>query len=319
VTGARLGVDFGTSTTVAVLYLPDRAARPLVFDGSPLLPSAVCADPTGQLLVGRDAWHAGLANPAGFEPHPKRHIDEDTLLLGSVEVPVEEVVAAVLRRVATEAGRVAGEPVPQAVLTYPASWAGPRQQRLRAAATLVFPEVDLVPEPAAAASYFARLTAVPEGKSVIVYDLGAGTFDASVVRRVPGGFAVLGTHGLPDAGGLDIDAAIVAYLAATFTARDAATWRRLASPGTPADRRASRLLWTACAAARRCSPAPRQRCCTCRCSTRRYRWAATSSTSWPGRPWTARWRRPAPCCARPARGSRTSPGCSSSAAPAGCR
>src|SRR5262249_23475295 len=66
----------------------------------------------------------------------------------------------------------------------------------------------------------------------------AGTFDVSIVRGNPDGFEVLGSHGLPDAGGLDIDAAIVAYLAATFTARDPATWRRLSGPATPADRRA---------------------------------------------------------------------------------
>jgi molecular chaperone DnaK len=242
---ARLGIDFGTSNTVAVLHLPGRGARPLVFDGSPLLPSAVCADATGHLLVGRDAWHAGMANPAGLEPNPKRHIDEDTLLLGAMEVPVEEVIAAVLRRVAAEATRVAGGAVGEAVLTYPASWAGARRERLRAAALQVFSHTDLVPEPAAAASYFARLAGarVPVGKCVVVYDLGAGTFDVSVVRSTPDGFEVLDSQGLPDAGGTDIDAAVVAYLAATFTARDTALWRRLASPQTPGDRRAARLLW----------------------------------------------------------------------------
>ena len=56
--GFALGVDFGTSNTVAVLRSPDGRARSLLVDGSPLLPSAVYADPGGNLLVGRDAIHS---------------------------------------------------------------------------------------------------------------------------------------------------------------------------------------------------------------------------------------------------------------------
>jgi hypothetical protein len=57
----RLGIDFGTSSTVAVIQVGDRPPRPLLFDGSPLMPSAACADPTGRILVGRDAVQ--LATP----------------------------------------------------------------------------------------------------------------------------------------------------------------------------------------------------------------------------------------------------------------
>jgi hypothetical protein len=241
----RLGVDFGTSNTVAVLGLGQRPPRPLLFDGSPLLPSAVCVDPTGRLLVGQDALHAGLMDPASFEPHPKRRIDEDTLLLGGVEVPVEAAIAAVLRRVAEEAGRVAGGPVPHVVVTCPAGWASPRRGRLLAAAQVAFPSAELVAEPVAASRFFADLVGarIPEGRHAVVYDLGAGTFDVSVLRRSGDEFEVLVTHGLSDTGGLDIDAAIVGFLAATFADRDRAAWNRLAQPVTEADRRASRLLW----------------------------------------------------------------------------
>ena len=107
----RLGVDFGTSHTVAVLAWPDGTAQPLLFDGSPLLPSAVYADPSGALLVGQDAWHAARTGPQHFEPNPKRRIDEGLVLLGRRELPVEELIASVLARVAAEAVRVAGEPI----------------------------------------------------------------------------------------------------------------------------------------------------------------------------------------------------------------
>src|SRR5690348_192577 len=106
--GLRLGVDFGTSNTVAVLAGPDGRARPLVFEGSELLPSAVWLGPDGTALAGRDAIHAARADPARLEPHPKRCVDDGTVLLGDAEVPVGELFAAVLERVAGEARRVAG-------------------------------------------------------------------------------------------------------------------------------------------------------------------------------------------------------------------
>lgn len=80
--GYRVGVDFGTSNTAAVLAFPDGRVRPLLFDGSPLLPSAVFADPSAGLLVGRDATHAARTRPDRFEPHPKRCVDDGTVLLG---------------------------------------------------------------------------------------------------------------------------------------------------------------------------------------------------------------------------------------------
>jgi molecular chaperone DnaK len=99
---ARLGIDFGTSTTVAVIAFPGREPRPLLFDGSPLLPSAVCVDATGRLVVGRDALHTALANPAAFEPHPKRCVDDGTVLLGDTELSVDSLFEVVLRRVVDE-------------------------------------------------------------------------------------------------------------------------------------------------------------------------------------------------------------------------
>jgi hypothetical protein len=242
--GARLGIDFGTANTVAVLALPGREPRPLLFDGSPLLPSATCADPGGRLLVGRDAQHTATAEPASFEPHPKRCIDDATVLLGDRDVPVADLIGAVLRRVAEEAARVAGGPPAEAVLTCPASWGASRRSTLLDAAAASLPTVRLVSEPVAAARYFVQVTdALPVGAAALVYDFGAGTFDASVVRRDPDGFEILAAEGLADCGGLDVDAAVVAYLGAVLRQRDPAGWARLATPETVADRRASRQLW----------------------------------------------------------------------------
>ncbi len=108
VAGFQLGVDFGTSHTVAVLRWPDGRAKPLLFDGSPLLPSAVYLDATGRLLVGRDALDSARLDPSRLEPNPKRRIDEGSLLLGDQALPVADVIAAVLGAVGAEAIRTAG-------------------------------------------------------------------------------------------------------------------------------------------------------------------------------------------------------------------
>ncbi|WP_179266119.1 Hsp70 family protein [Asanoa hainanensis] len=243
--GVRLGIDYGTSNTVAVLAQVGREPRTVLFDGSPLLPSGVCLDGTGRLLVGRDAWHTALSVPAAFEPFPKQRIGDGAVLLGDREVPVAELIGATLSRVGQEATRIAGEPVTSVTLSFPAAWGTERRRVLAEAAERVFPVVELVAEPVAAANLFAGVAsqAVPVGRCAIVYDFGAGTFDVSVVRRGPGGFEVLATEGRDDCGGLDLDAAVVRRLGATVGQSSPEVWERLVNPASTADRRASRQLW----------------------------------------------------------------------------
>lgn len=240
---ARLGIDFGTSSTVAVLAVPQREPRPLLFDGSPVLPSAVCLDPTGRVLVGRDAYHTAMSMPEAFEPYPKQRVDDESVLLGGTEVAVSRLFRAVLERVAAEArhaaGQAAGAPM-EVVLTCPVAWGQHRRAALLAAAPT---GARLVDEPVAAAHHFGDLAGVElaEGRAAVVYDLGAGTFDAAVVRRTATGFDVVAAEGLADCGALDIDAAIVRHLAAAVGEAD--DWQRLDRPANAADRRARRQLW----------------------------------------------------------------------------
>jgi actin-like ATPase involved in cell morphogenesis len=242
--GYQLGIDFGTSNTVAVIRWPDGRARSLIFEGSPLLPSAVYLEPDGRLVVGGDAVQSSRLDPGRFEPNPKRHIDEGTLLLGERDVPVVEVIAAVLGRVADEWQHTVGAAQPRVTLTCPAVWGLPRRSVLvEAAGRVGFTEVRLVAEPVAAATYFAQVLGrdVPIGSVVVVHDFGAGTFDASVVARTFSGFDVLAVDGRDDIGGLDVDAAMVAHLRQLYA--DRAGWERLDQPSTVEDRRAKRLLW----------------------------------------------------------------------------
>jgi len=161
---------------VAVLRWPDGRAKPLLFDGSPLLPSAVYAEPAGGLAVGRDAVHSARLEPSRFEPNPKRRVDDGWVLLGDREVSVLDLIAAVLSRVADEARRTAGGVPANVIVTCPAAWATPRRRVLGAAAVRAgLGEIRLVEEPVAAATYFARVfgARMPPGAVVVVYDFGA--------------------------------------------------------------------------------------------------------------------------------------------------
>ena len=250
--GFVLGVDLGTSHTVAMLRRPDGRTRPLLFDGRPLLPSAVFLDAAGRLHVGQDALRLGHAEPGRIEPNPKRHVDEVDVLLGEVSVPVTDLLAALLRTVAAEAVATAGF-LPPAVLTYPAAWGGPRRAVLTGAlAAAGWPAAtQLVPEPVAAAHYFADVLRrpLPVGSSLAVFDFGGGTLDVAVVRNDGPGpdgrpvLAVTASGGADDLGGLDVDAALVDHLGKSLAGAEPEAWHALTEPVTLAQWRARRQFW----------------------------------------------------------------------------
>jgi hypothetical protein len=243
--GFRLGIDFGTSHTTAILRWPDGHVRPLLFDGSPLLPSAVYAEDDGTLLVGRDAVHAARLDPARFEGSPKRRVDRDTVALGTHEVAVAAMIAAVLGRVKAEAERVSSARIDDVTLTHPAGWTGARLAKLVEACRLAgLPDPAMVPEPVAAAGYFVSVLGrtIPSGSALVVYDFGGGTFDASAVAPAQDGYRVLAMAGLDNLGGVDLDAALLEFIATVHRGQGPEAWQRLEEPQTPADRRHRRHL-----------------------------------------------------------------------------
>jgi type VII secretion-associated protein (TIGR03931 family) len=241
--GLRVAVDFGTSSTCVALSSGGREPQVVVFDGQPLVPSAVFAAADGTLFVGHEAERHAAVDPARYEPNPKRRVDEGELLLGSTVLPVVDVVRAVLTRAVAEARRVAGgPPVDQLVLTHPADWGAIRTGVLSRAAAGLGREVVLVPEPVAAAVFHSATGGLADGTALAVLDLGGGTVDASVVARRGGRFQVLATKGDPGFGGADVDQLLLDHLGSSVGEDDAEAWRQLVEGREMADRRRRRVL-----------------------------------------------------------------------------
>jgi molecular chaperone DnaK len=258
----RVAVDFGTSSTCVAVSVDGADPQVVVVDGaSPVMSSAVFAAGDGELFVGKEAERQAAIDPARYEPHPKRRIDERELLLGSSVVEVLDVVGAVLRRAVAEARRMAGDAeVDLLVLTHPADWGAVRSRVLRQAGHDLANEVVLVPEPVAAAVFHATGRSLSDGATLAVLDVGGGTVDVSVVRRqsvsarprvdpataLPGekiaGFGVLATKGDPNFGGADIDQLLLGHIGSLVTKEDPDAWRRLVEGRELPDRRRRRAL-----------------------------------------------------------------------------
>jgi actin-like ATPase involved in cell morphogenesis len=238
-TAAALGIDFGTHHTVATVLRDDGRRHQLLFEGTPLLPSGIYLDYESSILVGRDAAREGRRRPERYERNPKLRLDASSILLGDQEVPVRDAVAAVLRRVIADCGTAAG--VPRSVtVTVPAGW-GPARRHIvsDAAAGAGAASPVLLPEPVAAARYFADVLGheLAPGQTLVVFDLGAGTFDASAVARTDTGYEVLAVDGSDRIGGHYLDQALVDYLGGRFTGSEerAARWAALLDPNAGAE------------------------------------------------------------------------------------
>ncbi|GAB3438909.1 hypothetical protein GCM10027436_20420 [Actinophytocola sediminis] len=242
-----LSIDLGTSNTVAVLAANGWPPRVVDVDGASTMPSAVFAAEDGRLVVGREALRLARTAPARLAPNPRRRVDEGTLSLGDVVVPVAAALGAVLGKIVREVSRQLGGVLPDQVrLTHPASWDAARRAVLLDAARQagITTAVALVPEPVAAAAHVASVTGrvLAPGQALAVCDLGAGTFDVAVVGAGQQGLTVLAESGLADLGGLDIDQALLDHLGRQVAERDPEAWRRLVTPLSAEDRRVALVL-----------------------------------------------------------------------------
>src|SRR5947209_14754155 len=184
-------------------------------DRSVVTPAAVYVQEDGVLVTGEAATLRAVSSPDRVGREFKRRLGNPTpVVLGGQPYTVTALLGALLRDVVEKVVKTQGEPPERVLLTHPANW-GPFRRAL-------FEEVPqyagldtapLVTEPEAAAAHYAASRKLTDGQTVAVYDLGRGTFDATVLRKQPGGMELLGTaEGIEHLGGADFDEAILAYV-----------------------------------------------------------------------------------------------------------
>lgn len=211
-TDAIVGIDLGTTNSEIAVY---RDGRPVVLTddrGRMMLPSVVGLSETGELLVGEEARNQFMLYPERTVRSIKRRMGTDARVrLGERDYAPQEISAIILSRLKETAQLRLGGPVRRAVITVPAYFSDAQRQATREAGEIAGLEVvRIVNEPTAAALVYEA--AQHQGKRILVYDLGGGTFDVSVVRIEGGVVEVISSHGNNQLGGDDFDEKIVAHV-----------------------------------------------------------------------------------------------------------
>lgn len=215
--GVVIAIDLGT-TNSSVSVVQHGRPRLIAVDGSPLLPSVVGLDTQDHMLVGTSARNQHRLYPERTVRSVKRHMGTtEELSLGEQRFSPVELSAMILRRLARAAEESLGEPVERAVITVPAYFSDAQRTATREAGEVAGLRVErILNEPTAAALCYGL---DEQGdRTLLVYDLGGGTFDVSIVRSTGTVTEVLSSHGDTALGGDDFDAALVELLAARFQA-----------------------------------------------------------------------------------------------------
>jgi molecular chaperone DnaK len=221
--GKLVGIDLGT-TFSAIATIDDRG-QPLTLptrDGDMLLPSAVMLDDDGTVVVGQPALDVALERPDHVATLIKRRMGQPSYgkLVAGREFRPETLSAIILRKLVQDAELRLG-PVSQAVITVPAYFDDTRRKATHDAGRIAGLDViDVLDEPSAAALAYSFQPGhgLPPDieRNVLVYDLGGGTFDVSLVRLSQHRFVTLGIEGDVRLGGKDFDDRIMDHVAAQF-------------------------------------------------------------------------------------------------------
>ncbi len=207
-----IGIDLGTTNSV-ICRLDGGRAEPIAIGGTPIVPSVVLFDGK-KTVVGREARNLELQMPGRVLRSAKRDIGSDVVYkVGRKNIKPEEVSAEVLRYLASSASNVLGTPVRDVVITVPAYFDdAQRQATLRAGELAGLKVLRLLNEPTAASLVYEQVTGASPGglpEVVLVYDLGGGTFDVSILEIVGDVREVISTTGDSRLGGDDFDALLV--------------------------------------------------------------------------------------------------------------
>ncbi|MFA7637231.1 MAG: Hsp70 family protein, partial [Monoglobales bacterium] len=214
--GKIIGIDLGTTNScVAVM----EGGEPVVIanaEGARTTPSVVAFSKTGERLVGQVAKRQAVTNPDRTIISIKRDMGSDKKVqIDDKSFSPQEISAMILQKLKADAESYLGETVTQAVITVPAYFSDSQRQATKDAGKIAGLEVlRIINEPTAAALAYGMDK--DHDQKVMVYDLGGGTFDVSILEIGDGIFEVLATSGNNKLGGDDFDQRIIDWIAAEF-------------------------------------------------------------------------------------------------------
>lgn len=211
-----IGIDLGTTNSVVAVM---EGGEPVVVtnqEGSRLTPSVVGFAKNGERLVGQLAKRQAVSNPERTISSIKRHMGSDyKVKIDDKEYTPQEISAMVLQKLKADAEAYLGETVTQAVITVPAYFTDSQRQATKDAGAIAGLDVlRIINEPTAAALAYG-VDKDEEGK-VLVFDLGGGTFDVSILELGDGVFEVKATSGNNHLGGDDFDQRIMNWMIEEF-------------------------------------------------------------------------------------------------------
>ena len=214
--GKIIGIDLGTTNScVAVM----EGGEPVVIanaEGNRTTPSVVAFSKTGERMVGQGAKRQAVTNADRTISSIKRHMGTDYKVdIDGKKYTPQEISAMILRKLKADAEAYLGQPVTEAVITVPAYFNDAQRQATKDAGKIAGLEVKrIINEPTAAALAYG--VDKESSQKIMVYDLGGGTFDVSILDIGDGVIEVLATNGNTHLGGDDFDQCIIDYLVAEF-------------------------------------------------------------------------------------------------------
>ena len=219
--GKIIGIDLGTTNSCVAVY---EGGEPTVIpnpEGARTTPSVVAFSKTGERMVGQVAKRQGITNPERTVSSIKREMGTGhTVEIDGKKYTPQEISAIILQKLKADAEAFLGTPVTQAVITVPAYFSDAQRQATKDAGKIAGLEVmRIINEPTAAALAYGMDK--ENEQKIMIFDLGGGTFDVSLLEISDGVFEVLATAGNNRLGGDDFDNRIINWIAEKFMAENA--------------------------------------------------------------------------------------------------
>ena len=213
--GYELGVDLGTTYTAAAAHRDGQVQIVELGNRTATIPSVVFLTEEEDVLTGEAANRRAVTSPDRVAREFKRRIGDPTpLLVGGTPYSAEALSAQLLRWVIRHVAELEGQTPARVAVTHPANWGPYKLDLLHEAFRMAdLEDVVTLTEPEAAAIHYSSLERIDAGMRVAVFDLGGGTFDATVLLKTEVGFDFLGQpEGIERLGGIDFDEAVFGFV-----------------------------------------------------------------------------------------------------------